>query len=95
MECVKLLNIKVLSLSKTELLKELKEGVVYTPNLDHLVKLQQDKDFYAIYQKAEWVVCDSKILYLFSKLLKHSIKEVIPGSNFFPTFYNYHRNDPD
>ena len=41
-----------------------------TPNLDHLIKLQKDKEFYDVYQKSEWVVCDSKILYLFGKLLK-------------------------
>lgn len=89
------LNINILSLTQKELLERLAEGVLYTPNLDHLIKLQHDKEFYDIYQEAEWVVCDSRILYWISKLLKHSIPEAIPGSGFFPAFYNYHANNPD
>lgn len=92
---IRLLNVDILSLTQNKLLYELNEGVLYTPNLDHLVKLQHDKEFYEIYQQADWVVSDSRILYWISKLLKHSIPEVIPGSSFFPAFYNYHANDPD
>ena len=90
---VRLLNIDILSITRDELLKKLKKGVLITPNVDHLVKLQKDKDFYNIYQQAEWVVCDSKILYLFSKLLKHPLPEAIPGSSFFTSFYMYHKDD--
>ncbi len=64
-----------------------------TPNLDHLVQLQKDKEFYDLYQKAEWVVCDSRILYLVSKLLKHPIPQAIPGSSFFTAYYMYHKDD--
>ena len=66
-----------------------------SPNLDHLIKLQKDKEFYDVYQKSEWVVCDSKILYLFGKLLKTPIKEAIPGSSFFTSYYMYHKDDAD
>ena len=48
-----------------------------------------------MYQKSEWVVCDSKILYLFGKLLKTPIKEAIPGSSFFTSYYMYHKDDAD
>ena len=41
-----------------------------SPNLDHLIKLQKGREFYDVYQKSEWVVCDSKILYLFGKLFE-------------------------
>lgn len=92
---VKILNIDILSTTQSVLLNNLKEGVLYTPNLDHLVRLQKDKEFYEIYRQAEWVVCDSKILYLFSKLLKHPIRQPIPGSSFFPAFYQYHKDNPD
>ena len=92
---IKVLNISVLATTQQELLKNLKKGTLVTPNLDHLVKLQKDKEFYDLYQKAEWVVCDSKILYLFSKLLKHSIPEPIPGSSFFTAYYMYHKADPN
>lgn len=91
----KILNIDILSITQKTLLKELNKGILITPNLDHLVKLQNDREFYKIYQEAEWVVCDSKILYLCSKLLKHSLPEAIPGSSFFTAFYNYHKNNPN
>ena len=70
METVKVLNIDIQNITRQELLENLKEGVLVTPNLDHLIKLQKDKDFYDCYKKAGWVVCDSNILRLFSKLLK-------------------------
>ncbi len=89
-----MLNVDILSLTKQELLEKLDCGVLVTPNIDHMVKLQRDKAFYDLYQKAEWVVCDSRILCLLSKLLRHPLKEAIPGSSFFTDFYMYHRNDP-
>ena len=70
METTRILNVDILSITKDCLLEKLKKGVLVTPNVDHLVKLQRDREFYGVYQKAEWVVCDSKILYLLSKLLK-------------------------
>ena len=92
---VRFLNIGIQSITQQHLLENLKRGVLITPNLDHLVKLQIDREFYNLYQQAEWVVCDSKILYLASKLLKKSLPEAIPGSSFFTAFYQYHRNNPD
>lgn len=89
-----ILNIQIQALTLKELLEQLKEGVLITPNVDHLVKLQKDKEFYNVYQLAEWIVCDSKILYLLSKFLKHPLPEAIPGSSFFTAFYEYHKNNP-
>lgn len=42
---VKILNCNVQSLTTKELLEELDEGVLITPNLDHLVKLQKIGNF--------------------------------------------------
>lgn len=56
---IRILNIKIFSLTQKELLEQMAEGVLYTPNLDHLIKLQRDREFYDIYQRAEWIVCDS------------------------------------
>lgn len=94
-EKIGILNIDVLATTQNELLERLDYGVLVTPNLDHLIKLQKDKEFYESYRKAEWVVCDSRILYFLSKLLKRSFPEAIPGSSFFTAFYEYHRNDPN
>ncbi len=60
---INILNIKIQNITSSCLLECLDEGVLFTPNVDHLVKLQKDKDFYDCYQKAEWVVCDSRILF--------------------------------
>lgn len=92
---IKILNSNIFSLTQTDLLNQLQRGVLITPNLDHLVKLQRDREFYEVYRQAEWVVCDSKILYLLSKLLKHPLPEAIPGSSFFTAFYMFHKDDPD
>lgn len=92
---IQLLNIHIQSIKQMELLQQLKKGVLITPNVDHLVKLQKDEEFYNVYQQAEWIICDSKILFLLSKLLKNSLPEAIPGSSFFTAFYEYHKNNPN
>ena len=98
MEITRVLNIDALCITEQELLKGLDRnldstdagnGVLVTPNLDHMVKLQKDEEFYHCYQEAQWVVCDSKILWLCSKVLKRSFPEPIPGSSFFTHFYEY------
>ena len=60
MEKIKILNIDIQNMTLQELLENLKEGVLVTPNLDHLIKLQKDKEFYDVYQKSEWVVCEDR-----------------------------------
>lgn len=95
MDTIRILNVDILSLTQKDLLIQLQKGVLVTPNVDHLVKLQKDKEFYDVYQQAEWVVCDSKILYQLSKLLKHPLPEAIPGSSFFTAFYLHHKDNPN
>lgn len=95
MDKTRILNIDILNTTQRELLERLDEGVLITPNVDHLMKLQHDREFYDLYQQAEWVVCDSKILYQLSKLAKHPLPEAIPGSSFFTAYYLHHKDDPD
>ena len=92
-EQVSLLNVVVDNVREATLLQSLTQGVLITPNVDQLIKAQKDKAFYDIVKQAEWVVCDSKILYLCSQLLKNPLQEAIPGSSFFPSFYEYHKDD--
>ena len=94
-EKVRILNVDILSIRKQKLLEKLTEGVLFTPNVDHLVRLQKDRGFYRAYQQADWVVCDSVILHRLSKLLRKSIIESIPGSTLFDEFCDFHRNDED
>ena len=94
-DTIRILNTDIQAITRDELLRTLDSGVLITPNVDHLVKLQKDPGFYSCYQQADWVVCDSKILYLCSKLLRRHVPETIPGSSFFTSYYQYHKDDPD
>ncbi len=84
-------NIKINNISKEDLLGQFHSGILVTPNVDHVVKLQKDKEFYKVYSESEWVICDSNIVQLGLKILGNPVKEVIPGSSFFPSYYNYHK----
>lgn len=90
---IKILNVALDNISQDELLKQLKKGVLVTPNVDQIVKMQSDFEYYDIVRRAEWCVCDSKILYLCAKIADNPLPEAIPGSSFFPAYYEYHKND--
>lgn len=93
MERVNLLNIELDNFSLIEFLQTLESGIVFTPNVDHLMKLQVDQEFLNAYSIADYKVCDSKILIYASRFLGVKIKEKISGSDFFPAFYNYHKDN--
>lgn len=93
MDRIKILNVEIDDITQEGLLKRLKKGVLVTPNVDQIVKMQSDREYYNIVRKAEWVVCDSNILYLCAKILGTPLPEAIPGSSFFPAFYQYHKDD--
>ena len=95
MKKVDILNISIDNLLQLELLEKLTHGIVFTPNVDHVMKLQQDKEFFKAYSIADYIVCDSKILFYASQFLGTPIKEKISGSDFFPAFYNYHKNNDE
>lgn len=63
-----------------------KDGCSYvvTPNLDHIVTLENDNEFAEVYSNADLILADGKPLIWISKLLKNPIKEKISGSDFFP-----------
>ena len=91
---VKILNVPIDNVSSLELLSKLKNGgVVFTPNVDHIIKLQKDKSFYRVYSQADYRVCDSQILMMASRFLGSPFKEKISGSDLFPAFYNYYSKD--
>jgi N-acetylglucosaminyldiphosphoundecaprenol N-acetyl-beta-D-mannosaminyltransferase len=89
---VKILNIEFDNLTCQELLKQFQEGLLVTPNIDHLIKLQHHQGFYDCYQQASFAVCDSRIIYLLMKVLfpNSALKEQITGSDFFPAFCQHH-----
>ncbi|MBD0261470.1 MAG: WecB/TagA/CpsF family glycosyltransferase [Tolypothrix sp. Co-bin9] len=93
MKKVKILNLEFDNLSKAEFLENLESGVVFTPNVDHLIKLEKDPEFLQAYSISDYNLCDSKILIYASKFLGTPIKEKISGSDIFPAFYNYHKKN--
>jgi N-acetylglucosaminyldiphosphoundecaprenol N-acetyl-beta-D-mannosaminyltransferase len=95
MNQIELLNVAIDNVSMQELLATMHEGVVFTPNVDHLVKLQTDREFFEAYMAADYRTCDSKIIYYALKLVRRSIVEKISGSDLFPAFYQYHKHNED
>ena len=94
-EYTQVLNIRVRNIRMEELLVAYKEGALFTPNADHIVRLQTQEEFYRAYRQAEWVVCDSRVLRFFSPLSGRRIRTVVPGSTFFHEFCDYHCEDPE
>lgn len=92
MKKIKILNLEIDNLSKAEFLESLQSGVVFTPNVDHLIKLQKDAEFFEAYSIGTYKVCDSQILLNAARFLGTPIKEKISGSDLLPAFYNYHKN---
>ena len=45
---VKILNVDIDNISEQELLQQMKRGVLITPNVDQIVKLQKDREFYDV-----------------------------------------------
>jgi N-acetylglucosaminyldiphosphoundecaprenol N-acetyl-beta-D-mannosaminyltransferase len=94
MRQVNLLNLTINNITMVELLENLRVGgIVFTPNVDHVMKLQKNQDFYLVYQEADYRVCDSKVLMYISSFLRTPIQEKISGSDLFPAFYKYYQHD--
>ncbi|EOU1110678.1 WecB/TagA/CpsF family glycosyltransferase [Clostridium perfringens] len=67
-----------------ELIIKKKPSYVVTPNVDHIVKLEDDKEFQDVYKNADLILTDGMPLIWISKIKGNQIKEKISGSDFFP-----------
>ncbi|MEM9806892.1 MAG: WecB/TagA/CpsF family glycosyltransferase [Cyanobacteria bacterium P01_D01_bin.56] len=94
-ERVEILGVEIDNLSQRQFLAELTKGVIFTPNVDHLMKLQDNAEFQEAYRQADYKICDSQILMYASKMLGKPLKEKISGSDLLPLFCDYHQNNPD
>ncbi len=61
-----------------------KHNYVVTPNVDHIVKLQKDKEFLELYNKADLILTDGVPLMWAAKLFGKPLKEKVSGSDLFP-----------
>ena len=94
MKQVEVLNVNISNVTMTELLNKLQHGgVVFTPNVNHIMLLQKEREFHSVYQKASYKVCDSKIVLYASHFLNNPIKEKIAGSDLFPAFCKHYQHD--
>ena len=89
-DVVRILDVSIDNVSTREFLDNLRSGVIFTPNVDHLVMLQYDEVFREIYAAADYRLCDSQILMYASYL---PFKEKISGSDLLPLFCDYHRHN--
>lgn len=63
---------------------EKKPRYVVTPNVDHIVKIEEDDEFKIIYKNADLILTDGMPLIWISKWLKKPIREKVSGSDLFP-----------
>ncbi|MGF1521693.1 MAG: WecB/TagA/CpsF family glycosyltransferase [Leptolyngbyaceae cyanobacterium] len=90
---VSILNVGIDNFSTEEFLNRLQKGVVFTPNVDHLMQLQKDPEFVEAYKTADFKVCDSQILMYAAKFLGTPIRAKISGSDLVPLFCDRHRDN--
>lgn len=89
----RLLNLELHRLSWDEALT-IERGVVFTPNVDHLMQMQRDENFYALYQKATYRLCDSRILWWASGWVDPPrLPAQLAGADFFPAYCLAHTHE--
>lgn len=91
MNRVPLMNIAVDNVSMSDALVRIDALIqsgtaryVVTPNVDHIVRCERDKEFASIYQRADLVLADGKPLLWISKMYGVPIEHKISGSDLFP-----------
>lgn len=94
-ETVNILGVELHNLTRAELLERMREGVFFNPNVDVIMKLIDDPEFHEIFHRAEFRICDSRIVQYGARFLGTPIRERIAGSDFFGEFCQYHRDDPE
>lgn len=90
-ERIKFLNTYIDNVTMSEaidyidaLIQDKKPSYVVTPNVDHIVRIEKDKEFQKIYEEADLILTDGKPLLWIAKKLKTPIKEKVSGSDLFP-----------
>lgn len=92
---IRLLNVHVHDITMEELLDTFRHGLLLTLHVDMIEKLQKDRELFDLLPAFDVVTCDSQVLYLASKILGTPFRARVSGSDFFPLFYERHRDDPD
>lgn len=88
---MKFMNIEIDNLTMAETLEAIDQLIrakqnsyIVTPNVDHIVQLETDKELRAVYQNASLIVADGKPLLWIASIYGTPIREKISGSDLFP-----------
>lgn len=92
---VRILNVEFDNLTQRELLERFSSGVVFTVNVDFVMRLQRDQAFGELHRSAAFSIADGQMLVFASRFLGTPLKERIAGADLLPAFCEYHRANPD
>ncbi len=94
MPVVDVLGVHLHDLSLAQLLEQMRDGVLVTPNVDIIMRARKDPAFHAVLHRAEFRVCDSRIVQWACRFLGTPVREKLSGSDVFPAFCAHHRDNP-
>lgn len=88
---IKFMNTEIDNLTMKQALKKIsslveenKNAYIVTPNVDHIVRLESDRELKQVYDQADLIIADGKPLLWISRWYKTPIIEKISGSDLFP-----------
>ncbi len=90
-ERIRILNTEIDNVTMDEALETVMElagqrqaAYVVTPNLDFLLNMDEDPEFYEACREADLILADGISIVLLAKYLKQPLKEKVSGSDLFP-----------
>lgn len=92
---VKILNASIHNLSMSEALVNIKKGIILTLNVEHLMHLQNHREFLSACYDVDYRLCGSQSIVYASRFLGTPLKEKLPTVDLFPAFCNYHKDNQD
>lgn len=88
---MKFMNIEIDNITMSEalekinwLIKQDKNAYVVTPNVDHIIQIEQGGKLCEVYENADLILADGKPLIWISKWYGSPIKQKVSGSDLFP-----------
>lgn len=61
---------------------------IVTPNLQHIVAINNEKLVFDCYTRAKFIICDSRIVQLLSKIVGKRVSHVTPGSDLTKYYFD-------
>lgn len=92
---VRILNVELDNLTQREFLERFTCGVVFTVNVDFVIRMQTDRAFLQLQRRADYSVADGQMLVFASRFLGTPLKERIAGADLLLAFCDHHRAHPD